>query len=208
MAEWAQAQGMATELITDASGPVDIARIKTAIRALVDAGNIGQLLVYFAGHGVNRLRQEYWLLTDAPDDTQAAVNLAGSVALAATCGIPHVVFVSDACRTAAEGIRAQSITGSEIFPNREGDEHSVDQFFACDLGRPSHEVRDPDVTTAEFSALYTGELLPALNGECAELVEWKAGPRQSAGTSARAHSGTTCRLRSPSVSRTFSWRRK
>ena len=171
MAKWARDQKMdAVHVITDAAGPVDVASIKKVIRELVDAGNISQLLVYFAGHGVNLQRQEFWLLTDAPDDTQAAVNVAGSAGLAATCGIPHIVFISDACRTAAEGILAQSVTGSEIFPNREGNETPVDLFFACGLGRPSHEVKDPKVMSAEFSALYTDELVPALNGERAEIV--------------------------------------
>src|SRR5262249_7573479 len=130
------------------------------------------LLVYFAGHGVNLQRQEYWLLTDAPDDSQAAVNVATSSTFAATCGIPHVMLISDACRTAPEGIRAQSIRGSEIFPNREEDAKPVDQFFACQLGKPSHEIRDPAVTSAEFKALYTNEMVPALLGRRQQIVEW------------------------------------
>lgn len=173
MASWAQAQGMdPVHLITDAQGPVTIAQIRKVIRDMVDAANVGQLVIYFAGHGVNLQRQEYWLLTDAPDDTQAAVNVATSVALAATCGIPHVVLVSDACRTAPEGIRAQSMRGSEIFPNREADTTPVDQFFACQLGKPSHEVRDAAVTSAEFQALYTHELVPALLGQRAQIIDW------------------------------------
>lgn len=172
MQGWAQAQGLRTVLITDETEPVTVDAIKRAVRKLVDAANVGQLLVYFAGHGVNLMRQEHWLLTDAPDDTQAAVNVATSAALAATCGIPHVLLVSDACRTAPEGIRAQSLRGSEIFPNREEDMKPVDQFFACQLGKPSHEVRDPAVTAAEFQALYTHELVPALMGRHAGIVDW------------------------------------
>lgn len=172
METWAQAQGLQTVVLTDETGPVTVDAIKRAVRKLVDAANIDQLLVYFAGHGVNLQRQEHWLLTDAPDDTQAAVNVATSAALAATCGIPHVVLMSDACRTAPEGIRAQSLRGSEIFPNREEDMRPVDQFFACQLGKPSHEVRDPAVTAAEFQALYTHELVPALLGQHAGLVDW------------------------------------
>jgi hypothetical protein len=173
MQTWATAQGMdPVHLFTDEKEPVTVDAIKKAIRELVAAANVSQLLVYFAGHGVNLQRQEYWLLSDAPGDTQAAVNLATSSALAATCGIPHVVFVSDACRTAPEGIRAQSVRGSEIFPNLENDTAPVDQFFACQLGRPSHEVRDAAVTSAEFSALYTTELVPALLGRREQIVEW------------------------------------
>lgn len=173
MKTWAQAQGLdPVHVFTDAQGPVTVDAIKRAIKDMVDAANVGQLLIYFAGHGVNLQRQEYWLLSDAPDDSQAAVNVATSAAFAATCGIPHVVFMSDACRTAPEGIRAQSVRGSEIFPNREADAKPVDQFFACQLGKPSHEVRDANVTSAEFQALYTHELVPALLGRQPQVIEW------------------------------------
>jgi hypothetical protein len=172
MQTWARAQGIEPVVLTDETEPVTVDQIKRAVRTLVEAANVSQLLVYFAGHGVNLQRQEYWLLSDAPDDTQAAVNVATSAALAATCGIPHVVLMSDACRTAPEGIRAQSVRGSEIFPNREADMAPVDQFFACQLGRPSHEIKDPAVTSAEFKALYTHELVPALLGQRAPVVEW------------------------------------
>jgi hypothetical protein len=85
-----------------------------------------------------------------------------------------VVFFSDACRTAAEGVRAQLVTGSEIFPNEGADalEKPVDQFFACTLGRPAHEIRDPNTTTQEFSALYTDSLVAALRGNDNRVLDW------------------------------------
>ncbi len=173
MKTWAQAQGIdSIHLFTDEQGPVTVDAIKRAVRTMADAGNIGQLLVYFAGHGVNLQRQEVWLLSDAPDDSDAAIHVATSAALAATCGIGHVVFVSDACRTAPPGILAQSVQGSSLFPNREADAAPVDQFYACQLGKPSHEVRDPQVTSGEFQAIYTHELVPALLGRQPQIVEW------------------------------------
>ena len=173
MKTWADAQGIDTvHLLTDEREPVTLARIKDAVKSLVKAGNVGQLLVYFAGHGVSLQRQEYWLLSEAPDDADEAVNVAGSVALAATCGIGHVLLMSDCCRTAPEGVRAQSVRGGLIFPNLEADERPVDQFFACQLGKPSLEVRDPAVTSAEFQALYTHELVPALLGRAESVVQW------------------------------------
>ncbi len=182
MESWAKAQKLEEiHLLTDAAGELRVGRVKAVIRDLVNAKNISQLIVYFAGHGVNKERNEYWLLSGAPDDSQEAVNVAGSVALASTCGIPHVIFISDACRTAAEGVRAQSVRGSEIFPNREEDENPVDVFYACQLGRPSHEVKDPKVTSAEFKALYTHELVPALSGNHAQIVEWSAVRGQQVG---------------------------
>lgn len=182
MEAWARAQNMhAVHVFTDLKNPVHIHEIKTVIRDLIQARNISQLVVYFAGHGINKERNEYWLLSGAPDDPQEAVNVTGSMALATTCGIPHIVLISDACRTAPEGIRAQSIRGSEIFPNREEEEVPVDVFYACQLGRPSHEVKDPNVTSAEFSALYTNELVPALHGRRGEIVEWKQAGEKNVG---------------------------
>ena len=91
-----------------------------------------QLIVYFAGHGVNIGYAERWLLSDAPGDPNAAVNVAGSAEVAHRSSIGHVVFISDACRTAAEGLQAQGVTGSIIFPNTAsgGPEKQVDQFWA------------------------------------------------------------------------------
>jgi hypothetical protein len=184
MEAWALAQGMARKhvhLFTDESGPVEIATIKKAIRALVDSGTITQLLVYFAGHGVNIRYGEYWLLSDAPVDPSAAVNVEGSVVLARRSGIDHVVFVSDACRTAAEGVQAQGITGSEIFPNDpvDGPERAVDLFFATTLGRPALEVKSPDESSAAFHAVYTTALLDAVGGKLPPAVQEAPGKTPS-----------------------------
>lgn len=169
MEQWALSQGFARKrvlLFTDETGPVDIGDIKKGIRSLVESGSIAQLIVYFAGHGVNIRYGEYWLLTDAPVDPSAAVNVEGSIVLARRSGIPHVVFISDACRTAAEGIQAQGITGSEIFPNDPvpGPEQAVDVFFATTLGRPALEVKDPVAASSAFKAVYTQALLDAVAG--------------------------------------------
>ena len=169
MEAWALAQGMARKrvlLFTDEHGPVDVGDVYHAVRTLIESGTVEQLIVYFAGHGVNIRYGEYWLLSEAPIDASAAVNVEGSIVLARRSGIPHVVFISDACRTAAEGIQAQGITGREIFPNDPvpGPENPVDLFFGTTLGRPALEIKDPDTSTAAFKALYTGAVLDAFSG--------------------------------------------
>lgn len=173
---WARTQGIESiEVLTDENGGAVEARdVKKAVRKIVDAGTYDQLLVYFAGHGVNIAYSEYWLLTGAPSDTQEAINVAGSENLARYCGVPHVMFISDACRTAAEGVRAQRITGSEIFPNETvvGQEGPVDLLVACTLGRPALEVRNPQTSAREFTALYTAALIDGLTGKQADLLEW------------------------------------
>jgi hypothetical protein len=181
MEQWALRQMPArnVRVLTDeAGGSVELRDVKRAIFELVEPGNLDQLIVYFAGHGVNVHYGEQWLLSGAPVDTQESVNVAGSVELATRCGIPHVVLVSDACRTAAEGIQAQRVRGGEIFPNvqKSGVDDAVDVFCACSLGRPALEVRDPEHAASSYRALYTAALANALGGHCPELIE-----RQPAG---------------------------
>lgn len=177
MHAWARAQGMdpsLARLITDADGArVEAEQIYRAIEQIVDGAGVDQLIVYFAGHGVNLNRGEQWLLSDAPRRTSAAVNVSGSVDLARYCGIRHVVVISDTCRVAPEGIQAQNVRGVDVFPNEivTGRAMAVDQFFACCLGRTAAELRDPADAAAGFSALYTGAVLDALLGRAPEVLE-------------------------------------
>jgi Caspase domain len=178
MYEWACAQGMPDQshakLITDAGGrKVDPDLIYDAIKTIVDGPGVDQLIVYFAGHGVNINRHEHWLLTDAPIKPYAAVDVSSSVELARYCGIQHVVFFSDACRVAPQGIQASSVRGVDIFPNDgAGDKAKpVDQFFSCFLGKTAAELQDPAIAAGNFSALYTDVLLHALKGSQSDVLE-------------------------------------
>lgn len=177
MAGWAHDQGLADELVrcfTDEEKAVSIRPIQDTVREFVDRGDIEQLIIYFAGHGLNINYGEFWLLNEVLDYPSEAVNVATSVDLARASNIPHVIFVSDACRTAAAGIQQQRISGAPIFPSADGGqaEKAVDQFFACTLGNPSVEVKIQSADNAgEFRAVYTEALLGALTGEDADIVE-------------------------------------
>ncbi len=173
MSEWARGQGMSEKfvrVVTDDNGPVTAQRIKNEIKELVALTTIDQLIVYFSGHGFN-VESEFWLLSDAPTDTDAAVNVDGSVRLARYCGIPHVLFVSDCCRSAAEGLQAMQVRGSNIFPNdpASGIGNPVDLLYSCARGKPSLEIVDPVVANIEaaksYSALYSEVLLEYLRGK-------------------------------------------
>jgi hypothetical protein len=174
MKRWALGQGVDhLRVIVDDTGPVEVHRIKEEISRLVELTTVEQLVVYFAGHGVNNGRREYWLLSGAPDDSDAAVNVRGTAELAGWCQIPHVVFISDACRTAAEGIQAQSITGSNIFPNTAPSdiEQGVDLFYGSALGKPALEIKDPVDSAGRYSAIYTNALVEILEGKHAQALE-------------------------------------
>jgi hypothetical protein len=176
MARWAQAQAIPPDrikIILDDDAPVTIERIYTAIEELAATFVVQQLLIYFCGHGIYTRGSEYWLLSRAPGKREEAVNLAASADAARQSVFPHVIFISDACRTAAVGFQYQQITGSSIFLNPETlpeEERSVDQFFACALNTASNQTRDPANPQAPFQSIFTNTLIEALNGRFQQAV--------------------------------------
>lgn len=174
-ADWAKKHQriQRVRLITDEKSPVTRDRLFKAVRTITELGFIEQLIVYFSGHGINLGQGERWLLSGAPDDPAAAVDVRGSELNARFCGIGHVIFVSDACRTAADSIQALNVTGSVIFPNAtpSGPERPVDQFYATLVGHPALEVKSVNDSAAAFRAAYSDVLLAALRGDVPELVD-------------------------------------
>lgn len=167
---WASWQGFPDDRIveiTDLDGSVVTPdAVFTAVSSLLSIQTLEQLIVYFCGHGIVINRNEFWLLSAAPANPNAAINVARSSELAATGTVPHVVFVSDACRTAATTITAQTITGSVIMPNLgiNGPFRSVDQFYPCLLGEPAFEVQNAEDAT-KYHAIFTEALTSALRGD-------------------------------------------
>lgn len=175
MREWAVGQGIAHErlvVLTDLDGKVRAHQVADAIETLVNRRDLDQLIVYFSGHGIHN-RGDIWLLSDAPARSSEAVNVEGSIELARFCGISHVVFISDACRTAPEGIQSLAVDGIDIFPNDpvDGMERPVDVYFACARGRPALEVRDPVQAAREYSGVYTEILAEVLGGNHKTALE-------------------------------------
>ncbi|MEI7461077.1 MAG: caspase family protein [Pirellula sp.] len=176
MKEWMLSQGIPehrVRVITDETAKVTPQLIKDAVNELLAPGDLDQLIIYFAGHGVNVQYSEYWLLSDAILDSDAAVNVKASEERARYNGVPHVVFISDACRTAADGIQVQGILGSTIFRNQvaSGPEKEIDLFFATLIGDPSLEIKSPKEAADGFKAIYTETLLEALRGQHPEIAE-------------------------------------
>lgn len=167
------------KLITDEKGKVGRERIFDEVDQLLQLGFVEQLIIYFSGHGINSGHYEQWLLSRAPDDPGAAVNVRGSEMLARFCGVSHVVFISDACRTAADSIQAQHISGGEIFsnPSVRGVENPVDQYFATLVGNPAYEVKTVEDAVKSYRAAYSTVLMKALRGEEPSLVDDRGGPR-------------------------------
>jgi hypothetical protein len=178
MAAWAKKQGIPDANIipiTDKGGTVTVtaSQILEAIDALAKRGNITQLIVYFSGHGIVNGRDEYWLLTNAPRDSNAAVNIEGSAAAARHGAFPHVVLISDACRTQAPDLLNARVNGSDIFPNVKDAtvERSIDIFFATSLGAPALEIRVAAEKGPEYHAVYSDAMVGALSGRVRHVID-------------------------------------
>jgi hypothetical protein len=140
--------------------------VTEAITKFVDSG-LQQLVVYFAGHGANVRYNELWLLSGAPKAASEAVNLKGSIEIAKQCGVAHIVFIADACRTVAATLQAQAVEGSLVFPSNPSARRpgKVDVFYAAVVGRPALEVQDVAAAQRKFVAVYTKSLVEGLNGK-------------------------------------------
>lgn len=113
---WARGHDFQSTLLTDQKKDVTLQMIKDGVNAAITAGAT-QLVIYFGGHGILKAPEtEIWLLSGVMNDSQQAVNLAGSVALARNGKIANVIFISDACRSVATNQTLFRINGGEIFP--------------------------------------------------------------------------------------------
>lgn len=165
-AQWAQAQGCETTIFTDdGQDRVRLSQIFDAVRAFVERG-AQQLIVYFAGHGVQTdAFSQKWLLSDARGNENEGVNLVRSIDLARRSGIPHVVFVSDACRTST----TYPLQGGNIFPSPvvPGRVTEVDVFYATRSGDPTVEV----TVGRDTVGIFTDVLLRTVMNPDASLVD-------------------------------------
>ena len=176
MRKWLhESQGLRDEqikVVVDDKEPVTVARIKGAVSELAKDEDVEQLVIYFCGHGIVNNQSELWLLSSGPEDPEeAAVNVERSEKFARHSVFGHVIFISDACRTAASEAQYQKVGGSSIFKNSDvllPQERSVDRYFACGLNMPSHQTKISP--KGLFESIYTRTLVSALRGNYQEVV--------------------------------------
>lgn len=173
MAAWGREQGFDVEEVTDANGcDVTLAEIFNRVRRIVDKRVYDQLVLYFSGHGLLLAPDcEAWLLSQAPANPNEAVNVTQCIRLARVCGIPHVVFVSDACRSMPATYGVAMVTPGSVFPSAspQADAPEVDTFYATLPGNPAYEL-PPDQAVPSYRALLTHCLLQALQGQPPSLI--------------------------------------
>jgi hypothetical protein len=178
VAEWLEGEGYETTLLTDTmdgvigSGRVTTEEVKKAVAAYVSGSKAGskngekiqQLVMYFAGHGLNNFDTEIWLLTNAPADSDEAIDLARNIDLARDCGIGNVIFVSDACRSNPPAGPLRRVRGSAVFPNspqRLGARGKVDRLLPTVPNAAAYEVNETIQDVIARGGIFTTELLRA-----------------------------------------------
>jgi hypothetical protein len=160
VADWLTDEHFKIQLLTDQKGPVRAADIFKAISDFVELGTVEELVIYFAGHGSVVGYGEFWMLSEAPHNPNEAVSFPETFELARLCGIPNVIFISDACRSTGESLGAQHMRGQLIFANDDNRNVStkIDRFLATRLGSPAYEVKD---TAGAYNGIYTACFLDA-----------------------------------------------
>ncbi|WP_428422819.1 hypothetical protein [Methylibium sp.] len=176
---WGRGQGVECTLLTDAGGSrVRQSDVYEAVDKIVASGVYSQLIVYFSGHGVLQAPDcEVWLLSGAPDNPNESINVNGSIARSRTCGIEHVVVISDACRSLPANLRVGMLSPGVIFPTKTPRKPlpEVDVFYATLPGDPALEV-PPDEAIRSHRGLLTQCLIEALQGREPTVVQlWQDG---------------------------------
>lgn len=169
---WARGQGFDSTLLVDDGGtPVTVSSFFNAVDSYVQTQTYSQIVVYFSGHGIlPSPGTEVWLLSGASANPNEAVNVTGSILNARGCAIPHVVIISDACRSMPPGFQTGQLAASVVFPSlaRHIARPEVDSFFATLAGDVALEPAQPSL---QSKSVFTECLLKALHGNPASIVE-------------------------------------
>ncbi|RZJ72570.1 caspase family protein [Flavobacterium sp.] len=175
METWAKSQSYDTSLFTDKDKDVELAAIFKDISTSIDSMKYESIIVFFSGHG--QLRgpgQETWLLSSAKSNPNESINVVGSIDNARTCNVPHVTFISDACRLLPAEIALTS-AGSSIFPIGEATQRvAVDIFYATRPGSAANEVSG--LTSLDRFGIFTKCLLEVLEGNHPSLLTCQSNP--------------------------------
>jgi len=171
--EWAREQGYAIELFVDSSmTKVGRRQILDRLREIIDSKRYEQLIIFFSGHGVLRtLQNEVWLLSEADFDGSEMIDVTGTIDMARRSGIPHVLIVSDACRTISRDFTF-SLGQGNIFPTQipRSNTSVVDVMYGCRPGTPALELRED-----EWYGVFSDTLINVLNGKYPHLAKESAG---------------------------------
>ena len=177
--KWAKSQAFNVRLLTDKGNKkVMLSDIERAIKNFVGKRTYDQMIVYFSGHGILRAQNyELWLLSGAPTDPNEAVNVTLSIELARNVGIPHLIIISDACRSNPNDFSLSQISGGIIFPIEppKKPRPEVDIFYASLPGDPALEIPVNDASL-KYDGAFTATMLRGLSGQVQRVIEVRQPP--------------------------------
>ncbi len=161
-AGWLHDEGFDVTLLDDSQSPVTAHDVFNAISTYVERGNVDQLLVYFSGHGFLIGQTEMWMFSDAPGNPNEGASLFESVEYAKDSGIPHVIFISDACRSRTQDEIVSKVRGQIVFPPSGSARFrsKIDKFYAARPGNPAYELPIAE-SSGQFEGIYTSVFLQA-----------------------------------------------
>ncbi len=170
--------------ITDTNGSaVTVDRLRKEIGPFLQTEIIDRLVVYFAGHGLVRsTADQYWLLTDAANDTREGVNMNAFKRGLTRQGIGanhpdllqgQLCFIVDACRNTSED--ALDFVGDPIISGGGlAQKMQIDLFFATALGKYAYQ---PKGTSGQPPfCLFSDTLTDALEGKVPQVIETQHHP--------------------------------
>lgn len=172
VAAWLKAEGFDVVMLTDAAKPVTAAAVRRVVTKFVKAGTYEQMVLYFSGHGYWKNNAELWLLSDAPGNADEAVSWVETIELARDSGIPHVVLISDACRSIPNTTTGMRVRGSVVFPNNPTNtrvQPKIDKLQASAVGAAAYEVA-LSKTSKKKTSVFTHCLREAYTNPDADMV--------------------------------------
>ncbi len=172
-AAWIGKQGFEVKSFTDDVQPVTFASIFDEVERAVDARTYSQIVIYFAGHGLQNGGSEIWLLSGAPNNPSEAISVEVSVMAARESGLQSVVFISDACRSIPAGMQSSRVDGGSIFPNKQLDRNTrpeIDRVFATLPSLVAVEAALAD-DKARREGIFTREFMRSFRDPPAALIE-------------------------------------
>ncbi|MCU0440444.1 MAG: caspase family protein [Raineya sp.] len=169
-AEWGKSQNYHVSLFTDVEKKVCLSEIFDGISKIIDAKNCEKLIIFFSGHGILKSpSQEIWLLSDAKINPNESINLTTSIDYANTCGIPYIVFISDACRILPNELQLTG-NGGVIFPICPANQScAIDILYATRAGHPAMEQNS--INNSKKFGLFTKAIIDVLKGYYPEIIE-------------------------------------
>lgn len=175
MQEWAESQGYITHLFIDKqvegiqSRECNRELILNAISDIIEQGT-DKILIYFAGHGFEQTAgNDIWLLPGYRRNSAESISIFLNKALAYTSGVPHIVFISDTCRSRSSTNSLRAVQGNEIIPSmdRMNPQTEVDVLYSTWPGQISTDVR---VEGDEYRSIYSECLIECLHGRVDEVI--------------------------------------